>query len=226
MATFGQMLGRFQAQQKLAQRLSKAELGITGQEEKQDIATARREYQAEVEKAEQEMKDRSEKRGLRKLIGKGLSLGANFIPGVGPLASAAISFGLDYAAGESVSPYKRYIKGTLGDGLFFSGAREDYEADINATNAFIRSAAGSQRTANLVSALGSAIGTYTSYDAIKDLGGDVMDNIFDEFPALRDKTINQTKFPVLGDKALRLEDMDLYSGGLVDFDELTSKYTG
>lgn len=178
MATFGQMLGRFQAQQKLAQRLSKAELGIAGEEEKQDIKTAKREYQAAVEKAEQEMKDKSEKRGIRRLVGKGLSIGASFIPGVGPLASAAISAGLDFAAGESVSPYKKYIKGTLGDGLFFSGAREDYEDDLDATNAFIRSAAGSQRMANFVSAIGAGIGAYSSYDAIQDFFDDIPGTTF------------------------------------------------
>jgi len=226
MATFGQMLGRFQAQQRLAERLSKAELGIAGEEEKQDISQAKAQYKRDVEAAEQKMKEKSEKRGLRKLIGKGLSIGASFIPGVGPLASAAISAGLDYAAGASVSPYKKYIKGTLGDGLFYKQSREDYFDDIDATNRFIRNAAESQRMANFVSALGAGIGTYASYEAIQDLGGDFLDNIFDEFPGLRDKAINQTKFPVLGDRALRVEDMDLYSGGLVDFDELTSKYTG
>lgn len=181
MATFGQMLGRFQAQQRLAERLSMAELGITGEEEKQDISQAKAQYQRDVEAAEQKMKEKSEKRGSRRLIGKGLSIAAAFIPGVGPFASAAIAAGLDYAAGASVSPYSKYIKGTLGDGLFYKQSREDYFDDIDATNRFIRNAAQSQRTAIFVSALSSGIGAYTGYDTIKNLGQEVKTIAGDRF---------------------------------------------
>lgn len=210
MATFGQMLGRFQAQQKLAQRLSKAELGITGEEEKQDIKQAKAQYQRDVEKAEEKMKEKSEKIGINRLIGKGLSIGASFIPGVGPLASAAISAGLDYIAGESVAPYKQYIKGTLGDGLFYKQAREDYFDDLDATNRFIQLAAKSQRTANIVSAVSSGIGAYTGYDAIKNLGQEV-------------KTI-------AGDKFLDTSAESIYGSigysSLLDPDTLIDKYKG
>jgi hypothetical protein len=215
MATFGQMLGRFQAQQRLAEKLSKAELGIAGEEEKQDISQAKAQYRRDVEAAEEKMKEKSEKRGLRRLIGKGLSIGATFIPGVGPLASAAISAGLDYAAGASVSPYKKYIKGTLGDGLFYKLSREDYFDDIDATNRFIRNAAESQRMANFVSALGTGIGQYYQYDAIK--------GFVDDIPGTRliDKLSGGDKFvmpesPDLKD-LLNLDESSLLNR--VDFDE-------
>ena len=210
MATFGQMLGRFQAQQRLAEKLSKAELGIAGEEEKQDIKQAKSQYQKDVEAAEEKMKEKSEKRGLRRLIGKGLSIGATFIPGVGPLASAAISAGLDYAASSSVSPYSKYIKGTLSDGLFYKQSREDYFDDIDATNRFIKLASKSQRMANFVSALGTGIGAYTGYDTIKNLGQEV-------------KTI-------AGDKFLDTSAESIYGSigysSLLDPDSLVDRYKG
>ena len=215
MATFGQMLARYQGAQRLAQQQSKAQLGIAGEEEKQDISKARSDYQTAVEKEEERLKSDARKRGIRKLIGKGITIGASFIPGVGKLASAAIGTALDYAASESVGNYKGFIKGTLADGLFNRQAREDYDADIASTNRFFQEAYDSQKTANFVSALTAGIGQYGQYDALQ--------NIYSEIPGTRliDKLSGGDKFvmpesPDLKD-LLNLDESSLLNR--VDFDE-------
>tara|TARA_R100000742_G_C4278380_1_gene101108 strand:+ start:1242 stop:1940 length:699 start_codon:yes stop_codon:yes gene_type:complete len=188
MATFGQMLARYQASQRLGQQLSKSELGIAGEEEKQDIRRARSDYQTQLEQEQARLRKDAKKRGIRKLAAKGLTIGASLIPGVGKLASAAIGAGLDYAASESVGNYKGFIKGTLGEGIFERGAREDYDADLTETNRFFQEAYDSQKTANLVSALTSGMGQFGQYDTIK--------GIVDEVPGTRliDKLSGGDKF--------------------------------
>jgi|11BtaG_2_1085332.scaffolds.fasta_scaffold00554_2 hypothetical protein len=215
MATFGQMLARYQGAQRLSQQQSKAQLGIAGEEEKQDIKRARSDYQTAVEKEEKRLRDDTRKRSRRKLIGKAITIGTSFIPGVGKFASAAIGAGLDYAASESVGNYKGFIKGTLGAGLFNKGAREDYEADIASTNSFFQEAYDSQKTANFISALTAGIGQYGQYDAIK--------GFVDDIPGTRliDKLSGGDKFvmpesPDLKD-LLNLDESSLLNR--VDFDE-------
>lgn len=215
MATFGQMLARYQGAQRLGQQLSKAQLGIAGEEEKQDILKARSDYQTAVEKEEARLRKDAKKRSLRKLAAKGLTVGTSFIPGVGKLASAAIGTALDYVASESVGNYKGFIKGTLGDGLFNRQAREDYDADLASTNRFFQEAYDSQKTANFVSALTAGIGQYGQYDAIK--------GFVDEIPGTRliDKLSGGDKFvmpesPDLKD-LLNLDESSLLNR--VDFDE-------
>jgi hypothetical protein len=208
MATFGQMLARYQGAQRLAQQQSKAQLGIAGEEEKQDILKARSDYQTAVEKEEARLREDARKRSIRKLAAKAITIGTSFIPGVGKIANAAIGAGLDYAASESVGNYKGFIKGTLGDGLFNRGAREDYDADLASTNRFFQEAYDSQKTANFVSALTAGIGQYGQYDTIKNFGQEI-------------KTLAGNRFADASDKTI-LEEMDYSS--LINPDELIENY--
>ena len=208
MATFGQMLARYQGAQRLAQQQSKAQLGIAGEEEKQDILKARSDYPTALEKEEARLKKNAEKRSLRRLVAKGLTVGTSFIPGVGPYVSAAIGAGLDYIASESVGNYKGFIKGTLADGLFNRQAREDYDADIASTNRVFKQAYDSQKTANFVSALTAGIGQDTQYDTIKNFGQEI-------------KTLAGNRFADVDDKTI-LEEMDYSS--LINPDELIENY--
>jgi len=216
MATFGQMLARYQGAQRLAQQQSKAQLGIAGEEEKQDILKARSDYQTAVEKAEARLRKDARKRSRRKLIGKAITIGTSFIPGVGKLASAAIGAGLDYAASESVGNYKGFIKGTLADGLFNKQAREDYDADIASTNRFFQEAYDSQKTANFVSSLTAGIGQYTQYDALQ--------NMYSEIPGTRliDKLSGGDKFVMPESPGLKdLLNLDRDSSSLFEAVDLT-----
>ena len=177
MATFGQMLARFQASQKLSQQLGKADLGIAAQEEKQDLESARSDYETAVEEAERQMAKNSRKRGLRKLGGQVLGAGITIATGGagGALASAALQGGLSYAGASSVKAYDKHIENSLGRGLFYKQARTDLDRDIASTNAFISDAADAMKTANIIGAASSAVTGYGGYDDVMEFGGELTD---------------------------------------------------
>ena len=119
---------------------------------------------------------------------------------IGALGGAALTSLLQYAGAESVGDYRKYIKGTLGDGLFYKQARADFDTDLASTNTFIQEAADSQRLANIYNALGTAISTYTQADALKSIGTDVRN-------LTRGKAARQTYANPMGNL---LESVDVY----------------
>ena len=172
MATFAQLLARQRGQQALQTTLSRANLQSEAADERKNIEDARREYEIEVEKAEREMKKRAKKRSRRRLAAQVLGTGVGLVTG-NPLLGASIT-GAGSAVGAGlVKEYDDFIEAEAGPGRFFSGARADFEADVNASNAFIQEAAKGQNLLDLTNALQDA---YTSFTMTKTFGKD-----FDEF---------------------------------------------
>ena len=200
MATFAQLLARQQQQQKLQTTLGKAELGTAAELEKQDINRAISDYQTAVEEAERGMRKQAKKRSKWGGIGKAIGLGLTALTPIGALGGAALTSLLQYGGASSVGDYRKYIKGTLGDGLFYKQARADFDADIASTNTFIKQAADSQDLANIYNALGTAISTYTQADALKSIGTDVRN-------LTRGKAARQTYANPMGNL---LESVDVY----------------
>ena len=181
MATFAQLLARQQASQRLQDILGRTQLGTAAELEKQDIERARSAYETAVEEAERGMQKKAAKRSKWGNIGKAIGMAVTAFTPIGAVAGAALTAGLQYAGAESVGDYRKYIKGTLGDGLFFKQGRADFDADIASTNAFIKQAADSQDLANIYNALGTAISTYTQADALKSIGSEVKTLASDRF---------------------------------------------
>lgn len=172
MATFGQLLARQRGKQALQATLGRVELQSDVQKEQKELDAARREYQAEVEKAEREMKKRAKKRSRRRLLGQVVGTGVGLATG-NPLLGAGITGGVSYAGASLVPEYETYIGDLAPGGKFFSEARADFDADIASTNQFIKDAAKGQNLLDLTSALQDA---YTSFTISKTFGKD-----FDKF---------------------------------------------
>ena len=181
MATFAQLLARQQSTQRLQDILGRTELGTAAELEKQDIERARSQYQTDVEEAERAMRAKERDRSKWANIGKLIGMGVTAFSPIGAVAGAALTAGLQYAGAESVGDYRKYIKGTLGDGLFFKQGRADIDADIASTNDFIKQAADSQDLANIYNALGTAISTYTQADTLKSIGSEIKTLASDRF---------------------------------------------
>ena len=181
MATFAQLLARQQSTQRLQDILGRTELGTAAELEKQDIERARSAYETAVEEAERDMQKKAAKRSKWGNIGKAIGMAVTAFTPIGAVAGAALTAGLQYAGAESVGDYRKYIKGTLGDGLFFKQGRADIDADIASTNDFIKQAADSQDLANIYNALGTAISTYTQADTLKSIGSEIKTLASDRF---------------------------------------------
>lgn len=200
MATFAQLLARQKGAQKLQEILGRTDLGIAAEGEKQAIERARSQYQTDVEEAERAMREKERDRSMWANLGKAIGIGVTALTPIGAVAGAALTAGLTYAGAESVGDYKGYIKGTLGDGLFYKQGRADYDADIASTNAFIKEAADSQNLANVYNALSAGLTTYMGADSLKSMGTDVK-NLF-RGRAARETYANPMKYT--------LEPVDVY----------------
>jgi len=172
MATFGQLLARQRGKQALQATLGRTQLQTDVQTEQKQLEAGRREYQAEVEKAEREMKKRAKKRGRRRLLGQAIGTGVGLVTGQ-PLLGAAVTGGVSGVGAALVPEYETTIKNLVPQGKFFSEARADFDADISSTNQFIKDAAEGQNLLDLTNALGDA---YSSFKMTKAFGKD-----FDKF---------------------------------------------
>jgi hypothetical protein len=168
MATFGQLLSRQRGKQALQATLGRTKLQSDVQTEQKQLEAARREYQAEVEKAEREMKKRAKKRGRRRLFGQIVGTGVGLVTG-NPLLGAGITGGVSGLGAGLVPEYEKTIGDLAPGGKFFSGARADFDADIASTNQFIKDAAEGQNLLDLTNALTDA---YSSYQMTKTFGKD------------------------------------------------------
>lgn len=173
MATFGQLLARQRGKQALQATLGRTKLQTDVQKEQKELEAARRDYQAEVEKAEREMKKRAKKRGRRRLLGQVVGTGVGLVTGQ-PLLGAAVTGGVSGVGAALVPEYETYIGDLAPGGKFFSEARADFDADIASTNQFIKDAAEGQNLLDLTNALQDA---YTSFTMTKTFGKD-FDKIF------------------------------------------------
>lgn len=168
MATFGQLLARQRGKQALQATLGRVKLQSDVQKEQKQLEAARRDYQAEVEKAEREMKKRAKKRGRRRLLGQVVGTGVGLVTG-NPLLGAGITGGVSGVGAALVPEYETYIGDLAPGGKFLSEARADFDADIASTNQFIKDAAEGQNLLDLTNALQDA---YTSYTITKSFGKD------------------------------------------------------
>ena len=168
MATFGQLLARQRGKQALQATLGRTKLQTDVQTEQKQLEAARREYQAEVEKAEREMKKRAKKRGRRRLLGQVVGTGVGLVTG-NPLLGAGIAGGVSGLGAGLVPEYEKTIGNLAPGGKFFSEARADFDADIASTNQFIKDAAEGQNLLDLTNALGDA---YSSFQMTKTFGKD------------------------------------------------------
>ena len=168
MATFGQLLARQRGKQALQATLGRTKLQTDVQTEQKQLEAGRREYQAEVEKAEREMKKRAKKRGRRRLLGQIVGTTVGLATGQ-PLLGAAVTGGVSGVGAALVPEYETTIKNLVPEGKFFSEARADFDADIASTNRFIKDAAEGQNLLDLTNALTDA---YTSFTMTKTFGKD------------------------------------------------------
>lgn len=168
MATFGQLLSRQRGKQALQATLGRTKLQSDVQTEQKQLEAARREYQAEVEKAEREMKKRAKKRGRRRLFGQIVGTGVGLVTG-NPLLGAGVTGGVSGLGAGLVPEYEKTIGDLAPGGKFFSEARADFDADIASTNQFIKDAAEGQNLLDLTNALTDA---YSSYQMTKTFGKD------------------------------------------------------
>ena len=168
MATFSQLLARQRGKQALQATLGRTKLQTDVQAEQKQLEAARRDYQAEVEKAEREMKKRAKKRGRRRLLGQVVGAGVGLVTG-NPLLGAAVTGGVSGVGAALVPEYETYIGDLAPGGKFFSEARADFDADIASTNQFIKDAAEGQNLLDLTNALQDA---YTSFTMSKTFGKD------------------------------------------------------
>ena len=168
MATFGQLLARQRGKQALQATLGRTQLQTDVQTEQKQLEAGRREYQAEVEKAEREMKKRAKKRSRRRLLGQVVGTATGLATG-NPLLGAAVTGGVSGVGAALVPEYETTIENLAPGGKFFSEARADFDADIASTNQFIKDAAEGQNLLDLTNALQDA---YTSFTMTQTYGKD------------------------------------------------------
>ena len=175
MATFGQMLARFKASQKLAEKLDKASLGMAASEEKRELESARSDYETAVEEAERQMKKKARKRSVRSFLGGTALTALGVATGQPKLLTTAMGAVGNYAGASSVPSYNKYIESNLGRGLFYNQAKIDLNRDIAATNQFIQDAGDSQSLANTINAVSFGAQAYMGYDTLLGLKSDFKD---------------------------------------------------
>jgi len=170
MASFAQLIGRLQAEQKLQSNINRSSLGIDVEEEKIDLEEARSDYRDQVEEAQRKMAKNARKRSRRGLLGSVLGAALSFPLGA---VGGALVGGLASSLSRSrVKPYTQAISSNLPGGKFHAQARKDFSRDIASTNKFISDAAEGQSLLNMTNALNDAYNVYGFQNAY---GEDVRD---------------------------------------------------
>ena len=169
MASFAELIGRLEGEQRLQKNLNFASLGMDVEEERQELEEGRSDYFDQVEKAEIEMAKRARKRAKRGLFGTLLGAVASFTP-LGAVGGAIVGGLASKAGRDSVKPYGANITMNIdtSDNKFNQGAIRDFTKDIASSNAFIREAQKGQSLLNLTSAFQDAYNVYSFQDTFGD----------------------------------------------------------
>ena len=168
MASFAELIGRLEGEQRLQKNLNFASLGMDVEEERQELEEGRSDYFDQVEQAELEMARRARKRSKRGLFGTLLGGIASFA--LGPVGGAIVGGLASKAGRDSVKPYGANITMNIdtSDNKFNQGAIRDFTKDIASSNAFIREAQKGQSLLNLTSAFQNAYNVYSFQDTFGD----------------------------------------------------------
>lgn len=169
MASFAELIGRLEGEQRLQKNLNFASLGMDVEEERQELEEGRSDYFDQVEKAELEMARRARKRAKKGLFGTLLGAVASFTP-LGAVGGAIVGGIASKAMRDRVKPYGANITMNIdtSDNKFNQGAIRDFTKDIASSNAFIREAQKGQSLLNLTSAFQDAYNVYSFQDTFGD----------------------------------------------------------
>jgi|TARA_R110002012_G_scaffold176911_1_gene341792 hypothetical protein len=159
MASFAQLIGRLQAEQKLQSNINRSSLGIDVEEEKIDLEEARSDYRDQVEEAQRKMAKNARSRSRRGLLGSVLGAALSFTP-LGAVGGALVGGLASSLSRSRVKPYSQAISSNLPGGKFHAQARKDFSRDIESTNQFISDAAEGQNLLNMTNALNDAYNIY------------------------------------------------------------------
>ena len=169
MASFAELIGRLEGEQRLQKNLNFASLGMDVEEERQELEEGRSDYFDQVEQAELEMARRARKRAKRGLFGTLLGAVASFTP-LGRVGGAIVGGLASKAMRDTVKPYGANITMNIdtSDNKFNQGAIRDFTKDIASSNAFIREAQKGQSLLNSVSAFQDAYNVFSFQDTFGD----------------------------------------------------------
>lgn len=131
--TLAELLAGARAGQAVGFGATGADLSITAEGERRDIMAAQRQLREQERRAQEQNKRRERRRGVGRAIGSA----------IGFLAGGSAGQAVGSAIGQSIGGVGQRVgrvSSGLGQGMFFSGAREDISASQKDINRFISEA--------------------------------------------------------------------------------------